>query len=131
MSVNALLKVVGDPIPVISCSYGFNQTVSRYSGGKPDSRVSSMDIHVLIAGDKSTELLEWMTDPHSYKDGSIQFINIASDATLKELKFTNGRVVSYQESHTADGGQGHIIAISITADTISVGEIQHLNDWEF
>ncbi len=131
MSVQANFKAGSIELPVISCSYGFYQTINRFSGGKPESRVISQDIYVEVAGGKETELLEWMADPHGYKDGSIQFISIDSDATLKELKFTNGILVGYTESHTADGGAGHNVILNITADKIQVGEVQHLNDWEF
>ncbi|GAA4773971.1 MULTISPECIES: type VI secretion system tube protein TssD [Flavobacterium] len=127
MSFKARLNVGGKEFNVLNINYGLFQETD--ATGRPSTVTRGGKIEVTIEGTGSTELFEWMTNSFERKDGSIKFFKRDSDATLKELKFTEGYLVKHRENFDSTGVNPLTESFTISARKIEMGTGVYENEW--
>ena len=127
MSFKAKFKVAGTEYNVLDCSYALHQETD--ATGRPSSVSRGGQITLTVESTASTDFFEWMTNSFERKDGSIVFIKRDSDATLKELKFTEAYLVRYNEEFHAVDTQPLKMTFTLSAKTIEMGNGKHINEW--
>ncbi|ANF49899.1 phage tail protein [Chryseobacterium glaciei] len=127
MSFKAKLKVAGKEYNVLNVSYGLFQETD--ATGRPSTVTRGGKIEVIIEGTGSTDLFEWMTNSFERKDGSVVFVKRDSDATLKELKFTEGYLVKHRENFDSTGANPLTESFTISARKIELGSGAYENEW--
>ena len=127
MAFKAKLTVGGKEFNVLKVDYSLVQEtdatgrpsyVSR--GGKVNFKVESTD---------DTTLFEWMTNNFERRSGTLKFLKRDTDATSKELNFTEGYMVKYKEEFDSTGTNPFCESFTISAREISVGNGEHVNEW--
>jgi hypothetical protein len=101
MSFSTTLTVGGKDYKVLSASYDLAQYTD--ASGRPSTVTRGGRIMVEVKSTGGTELFEWMTNNFEGKDGSVQFIKRDSNATLKELRFTEAYMAKYKENFDHTG----------------------------
>jgi len=124
MSFKAKMTVSGKDYPVVSLSYGLNQSVDQ--SGRPTSEVKGQNITVVVESSTDNSLMEWAVDSYGKKNGSIVFNKIDSDQKMKQLDFTDGYITSYSENF---GGETMMMTVSISCRKIKVGNAEIDNNW--
>lgn len=127
MSFKAKFKVAGKEFTALNVSYGLFQETD--ATGRPSTVTRGGKIDVIVEGTNSTELFEWMTNSFERKDGSIVFYKRDSDATLKELKFTEGYLVKHKENFDSTGENPLTETFTISARKIEMGSGAYENEW--
>lgn len=127
MSFKAKLKVAGKEYNVLNVTYGLFQETD--ATGRPSTVTRGGKIEVIIEGTGSTDLFEWMTNSFERKDGSVVFFKRDSDATLKELKFTEGYLVKHRENFDSTGQNPLTETFTISARKIELGSGAYENEW--
>ncbi|WP_415325662.1 type VI secretion system tube protein TssD [Chryseobacterium sp. MMS23-Vi53] len=127
MSFKAKLKVAGKEYNVLNVTYGLFQETD--ATGRPSTVTRGGKIEVIIEGTGSTDLFEWMTNSFERKDGSVVFFKRDSDATLKELKFTEGYLVKHRENFDSTGENPLTETFTISARKIELGSGAYENEW--
>lgn len=127
MSFKTRLEVAGKKYNVLNVNYGLVQETDPT--GRPSSQTRGGKIEVTVESTGETDLFEWMTNSFERKDGKVVFIKRDSDATLKELNFTEGYVVKYRENFDATGENPLTESFTISAKAIKMGTGEHLNEW--
>ncbi|WP_264542388.1 MULTISPECIES: type VI secretion system tube protein TssD [Flavobacterium] len=127
MSFKARLNVGGKEFNVLNINYGLFQETD--ATGRPSTVTRGGKIEVTIEGTGSTELFEWMTNSFERKDGSVKFFKRDSDATLKELKFTEGYLVKHRENFDSTGVNPLTESFTISARKIEMGTGVYENEW--
>ncbi|WP_449399655.1 type VI secretion system tube protein TssD [Chryseobacterium wanjuense] len=127
MSFKAKLKVAGKEYNILNVNYGLFQETD--ATGRPSTVTRGGKIEVVIEGTGSTDLFEWMTNSFERKDGSVVFFKRDSDATLKELKFTEGYLVKHRENFDSTGESPLTESFTISARKIELGSGAYENEW--
>lgn len=127
MSFKARVKVAGKEYNALNVSYGLFQETD--ATGRPSTVTRGGKIDVVVEGTGSTDLFEWMTNSFERKDGSIVFLKRDSDATLKELKFTEGYLVKHKENFDSTGENPLTETFTISARKIEMGTGAYENEW--
>lgn len=127
MSFKAKLKVGGNEYNVLSCSYELHQETD--ATGRPSSITRGGKIKLTVESTADTSLSDWMFNNFERRDGSIVFLKRDTDATSKELKFSEGYMVKYHEGFDASGNNPMSESFVISAKSISIGNGEHVNDW--
>ncbi|MPT31096.1 type VI secretion system tube protein TssD [Epilithonimonas hungarica] len=127
MSFKAKFKVAGKEFTALNVSYGLFQETD--ATGRPSTVTRGGKIDVVVEGTNSTELFEWMTNSFERKDGSVVFYKRDSDATLKELKFTEGYLVKHKENFDSTGENPLTETFTISARKIEMGTGAYENEW--
>jgi len=127
MSFKAKFKVAGKEFTALNVSYGLFQETD--ATGRPSTVTRGGKIDVVVEGTNSTELFEWMTNSFERKDGSVVFYKRDSDATLKELKFTEGYLVKHKENFDSTGENPLTETFTISARKIEMGSGAYENEW--
>src|SRR5690606_38268339 len=127
MSFKAKLSVAGKEYNVLDCSYQMHQEVD--ATGRPSSITRGGRINVTVESTQETDLFEWMCNNFERKDGSITFLKPDSDATMKELKFSEGYLIKFDEQYDSSNVNPMIIIFTISAKEITMGNGSHANDW--
>ena len=127
MSFKAKFKVAGKEFTALNVTYGLFQETD--ATGRPSTVTRGGKIDVVVEGTNSTELFEWMTNSFERKDGSIVFYKRDSDATLKELKFTEGYLVKHKENFDSTGENPLTETFTISARKIELGSGAYENEW--
>ena len=83
---------------------------------------------MVVESTADTSLSDWMFNNFERRDGSIVFLKRDTDATSKELNFTEGYMVKYQEGFDATGQNPMSESFTISAKTIGIGNGEHEND---
>ncbi|MCX8531397.1 type VI secretion system tube protein TssD [Chryseobacterium luquanense] len=127
MSFKAKFKVAGKEFTALNVSYGLFQETD--ATGRPSTVTRGGKIDIVVEGTNSTELFEWMTNSFERKDGSVVFYKRDSDATLKELKFTEGYLVKHKENFDSTGDNPLTETFTISARKIEMGTGAYENEW--
>jgi len=127
MSFKAKLNVGGQDVNVLSCNYALKQETD--ATGRPSSITRGGKINLIVESTGDTTFFEWMTNNFERKDGTITFVKRDSDATMKQLKFTEAYVVDYKENFDATGENPVTESFTLSAREISVGSGKHTNEW--
>ncbi|MCX8523661.1 phage tail protein [Chryseobacterium formosus] len=127
MSFKAKFKVAGKEFTALNVSYGLFQETD--ATGRPSTVTRGGKIDVVVEGTGSTDLFEWMTNSFERKDGSVVFFKRDSDATLKELKFTEGYLVKHKENFDSTGENPLTETFTISARKIVLGSGAYENEW--
>ena len=127
MSFKAKLKVAGKELNILDCDYSLNQEVDPT--GRPSSVTRGGKINVTVESTAETDFFEWMCNNFERKDGSVVFIKRDSDATLKELKWKEGYLISYEEMFHSANTNPMTMSFTISAKEITMGNGTHTNEW--
>jgi len=127
MSFKAILKVNGNEYTVLSCSYELFQETD--ATGRPSSITRGGKIYCVVEATADTSLSDWMFNNFDRQDGTIVFLKRDTEATSKELKFTEAYMVQYKEAFDSTGDNPMNEAFTISAKTITMGNGEHMNDW--
>lgn len=127
MSFKAKLKVAGTESNVLGCHYALKQETD--ATGRPSSITRGGKITITIESTGVTDFFEWMTNSFERKDGSIVFTKRDSDATMKELSFTEAYLVDYRENFDSTGDNPVTETFTLSAKSIKLGSGEHVNEW--
>ncbi|MFD2726299.1 type VI secretion system tube protein TssD [Hyunsoonleella rubra] len=127
MSFKAIFKVGGEEYNVLNCSYELFQETDVT--GRPSSVTRGGKISITVESTSDTSLSDWMFNNFERKDGSIVFLKRDTEATAKELKFTEAYMIHYQENFDASGANPMSESFVISSKTIGIGNGEHVNEW--
>ena len=127
MSFKAILSVGGQDYNVLNCNYGLMQEVD--ATGRPSSITRGGKITIEVESTADTSLSDWMFNNFEQKDGNIKFLKRDTEATAKELIFTQAYAVKYVENFDSTGKNPMTETITISAMTIGIGNGEHINEW--
>ena len=127
MSFATQFLVGGKEYKVLNVTYDLAQETD--ASGRPSAVTRGGRIMVEVESTGDTELFEWMTNNFERKDGSIKFIKRDSNATLKELKFTEAYMVKYKENFNHTGDNPLTETFMISARKIQLGGGEFDNAW--
>ncbi|HEY5750129.1 MAG TPA: type VI secretion system tube protein TssD [Chryseolinea sp.] len=127
MSFLAKLKVGGKEYVVLNVNYDLTQETDPT--GRPSTVTRGGRIFLEVESTGATELFEWMTNNFERKDGSVVFVKRDTDATLKELKFTEAYMVKYKENFESIGKTPLTEAFTLSAKKIQMGGGEFENHW--
>ncbi|BAX80225.1 MAG: type VI secretion system tube protein TssD [Labilibaculum antarcticum] len=127
MSFKAKLNVGGKTMNVLSCNYDLTQEVD--ATGRPSSITRGGRIMLTVESTGDTDMFEWMCNNFERKDGTVTFLKRDTDAKQKELSFTEGYLVKYEEKFNAFDNMAMAESFTISAREIKMGSGEHVNDW--
>jgi type VI protein secretion system component Hcp len=127
MAFKAKLNVGGQDVNVLNLNYALKQETD--ATGRPSSITRGGKISLTVESTGDTTFFEWMTNNFERKDGTITYVKRDSDATMKQLKFTEAYVVDYKENFDATGENPVTETFTLSAREISVGSGKHTNEW--
>lgn len=127
MSFKARLEVAGKTYNILNVNYSLAQETDPT--GRPSSQTRGGRIEVTVESTGESDIFEWMTNSFERKDGKVIFLKRDSDATLKNLSFTDGYVVKYKENFDASGTNPLTETFTISAKSIKMGTGEHVNEW--
>jgi hypothetical protein len=127
MSFKAKFKAGPIDLNVMGVSYSLLQETD--ATGRPSTVTRGGTITVTVEGNEKTDLFEWMCNSFERKDGSVVFYKRDSDATLKELKFTEGYLINFTESFNSEGKEPLSVTFTVSAKEIKLGNGTHSNLW--
>ena len=127
MSFKAKLKVGGQEFNVLNCHYGLSQETD--ATGRPSSVTRGGMITIEVESTSDTSLSDWMFNNFEMRSGSVVFLKRDTEATSKELNFTDAYAVKYTENFDATGKNPMTEKITISAREIAVGNGEHVNEW--
>ncbi len=127
MSFSTQFIAGGKTYNVLHVSYDLAQETD--ASGRPSSITRGGRIMVEVESTGGTELFEWMCNNFERKDGSVKFIKRDSNATLKELKFTEAYMVKYKENFDSTGVNPLTERFVLSARQIDLGGGSFENAW--
>jgi hypothetical protein len=128
MAFKATISLGAKTFDVLQCSYALNRDVD--AKGRPSSGVYGGTIQVEVESTEDTSVIESMVN-NQYKpiNGTITFKKSDEDAKMKELDFTEGYIIQYNEGISITGNNPMTLSFVISARTLKIGNAQHENDW--
>jgi hypothetical protein len=127
MSFKAQLDVAGAKNNILDLSYALKQETD--ATGRPSSITRGGQITLTVESTGDTKFFEWMCNNFERKDGTVTFTKRDSDATMKELSFKEGYLVSYRENFNSTGDTPITETFTISAKEITMGNASHVNQW--
>jgi hypothetical protein len=127
MAFKAKLKINGKEVNVLECNYDLSQEVD--ATGRPSSVTRGGRIRLTIESTGDSSFFEWMVNNYERRNGTINFLKRDTEAKMKQLKFTEGYMVKYQENFDHTNGKPLSESFTISAREITVGQGTHINEW--
>jgi hypothetical protein len=127
MAFKATCKVGSKEFDVINCDYAFRRDVD--SKGRPSSGVYGGSVNLTVESTDDTSIIESMVNQYKPIDGTITFKKSDEDAKLKELSWTKGYIINFQEKLDITGDEPMLIHFTVSAQEVKIGNADHKNDW--
>ncbi len=127
MSFRANLSFEGEDFDVIKCDYTIERDVD--SKGRPSSNLYGGKIHITVESTSKISLFDKMASQFKPNTGTISFKKDDEDATMKELKWENGYIIGLDEGINIVGDNPMLIQLTISAQTITVGDAEFKQNW--
>ena len=127
MSFKTTIEYAGKKRNVLSVEYAMLQETDPT--GRPSSVTRGGKIHLTVEGTGETDLFEWMTNSFERKDGSVVYVKRDSNATLKELKYTEGYLIKHKENFDSTRESVNRI-FTISARKIEIASGAYENAWD-
>ena len=113
---------------VMMVDYKFDQATDREGQIAGIPRGGKVTIRVKALNDGNNELIAWMLDPTSPKNGEIKFLETKTNKEMKSIKFTNGYCINFEEKW--EDGQQHYEQIEIVCQKLENGSVAFDNPWK-
>lgn len=113
---------------VLMVTYEFNQETDIQGQMSGIPRGGKITVRVKALNNGNPDLLAWMIDRNLAKNGTITFNETKSGKKMKDIKFTNGYCVNFEEKW--EDNLGHYEEITITCQEIKFGNVSFENAWE-
>lgn len=113
---------------VLMVTYEFNQETDIQGQMSGIPRGGKITVRVKALNNGNPDLFAWMIDRNLAKNGTITFNETKSGKKMKDIKFTNGYCVNFEEKW--EDNLGHYEEITITCQEIKFGNISFENAWE-
>ena len=128
MAFRASMEVAGKEYDVLFSDYEFSRNTD--TKGKPSSNILGGRIEVIVESTEDTTLVESMLNGQFKPvDGKITYKKADEDAKMKEIEFKNAYVVHYKETLDVNNEVPMRIAITFSAEEITVGNAALDNRW--
>jgi hypothetical protein len=127
MAFRATLQFEGEEFDVIKCDYGLERDVDHK--GRPSSNLYGAKINVTVESTTKISLFEKMASQFKPNSGAIAFKKDDEDATLKELKWENGYIISLEEGIHVVGDKPMIITMTVSAQKFTFGDALLEQNW--
>ena len=112
---------------VLMVSYEFNQETDAEGQMSGIPRGGQITVKVKALNDGNPELLSWMVERNLPQDGKITFNESKSGKKMKEIEFTKGYCVAYEERW--EDRAEHVEEIVISCQKMKFGSVTYENDW--
>lgn len=128
MAFKATLQLGSKEYDVLQCSFSLNRDVD--AKGRPSSGVYGGTIHVEVESTEDTSVIESMVNSQFKPfSGKVVIKKTDEDAKMKELFFSNGYIIQYNEGISVVGNHPMTLSFVISAQTLKLGNAEHVNDW--
>lgn len=127
MSFIAKLKLTGDEMNVLHCSFRLSQNTD--ATGKPTAVPQGGTVNLMVESDGSTDLFDWMISSTQTKSGTITFFRRDNMSKLKTLSFTDAHCVDYYEIFDHNSEEPMRIQLMLSAKEIKLNDSQFKNNW--
>ena len=127
-SFRATLEMGGKEYDVLYSNYEFSRSTD--SKGRPSSSISGGRVSVTVESTEDTTALESMVNSQFKPiDGKIVYKKTDEDAKMKEIEFKNAYIVHYKETLDTTNDVPMTIAMTLSAETLTVGNAELDNRW--
>ena len=127
-SFRATLEMCGKEYDVLYSNYEFSRSTD--SKGRPSSSISGGRVSVTVESTEDTTALESMVNSQFKPiDGKIVYKKTDEDAKMKEIEFKNAYIVHYKETLDTTNEVPMTIAMTFSAESITVGNAELDNRW--
>lgn len=126
MAYHAILDFEGKEFDVVRSECHIERGVD--SKGRPSSNLYGGKITVQVESNDDTMIFEHMASQYKPNSGTITFRKDEVDL-MKELKWENGYIISFEESMKNTNGTPMTICFTISAQTIVVGGEKLKQNW--
>jgi hypothetical protein len=127
MAFRASLAFEGETFDIIRTDLSLLRDVD--SKGRPSSNIYGGKIRITVESTSKISLFEKMSSQYKPNSGSISIKKDDEDATMKELKWENGYIISLNEELHAVGESPMLIVITISAQKITCGDAILEQNW--
>ncbi|MGN6511129.1 MAG: type VI secretion system tube protein TssD [Chitinophaga sp.] len=128
MAFKATLQLGSKEYDVLQCSFSLNRDVD--AKGRPSSGVYGGTIHVEVESTEDTSVIESMVNSQFKPfSGKVVIKKTDEDAKMKELFFSNGYIIQYNEGINVIGNHPMTLSFVISAQSLKLGNAEHVNDW--
>jgi len=127
MAFRASLKFEGQEYDVLQCDYSFRRDVDLK--GRPSSNVYGGTINLVVESTDDTKIVAQMVNQFKPNSGTVIFNKGDEEAKMKELSWSNGYVISYNEALDIVGPEPMKITFVISAQTIKMEGIEIEQKW--
>ena len=126
MAYNAVLDFEGKEFDVVRSECRIERGVD--SKGRPNSNLFGGRVTLQIESNEDTMIFEHMASQFKPNSGTITFRKDEVDV-MKELKWENGYIVSFEENMKNTNGAPMMIRFTVSAQTIIVGGETLKQNW--
>jgi hypothetical protein len=127
MSFLAKLEIDGEAMNVLEFHCSVVQEIDK--SGKPSADPFGGNMRIIVESTKSTILFEWMTSPDQTKNGKVTFYKRDALAKMRELEFTDGYCIKYDEMFFAESNSPMQIECLISAKEIIMNGSKLSRTW--
>lgn len=126
-SFKAVFEVGGQKVNVLNCNFSLKQETD--ATGRPSSITRGGKVNLTVEATGDSSFFEWVTNNFEKKDCKIIFTKKDDQGTLKTLEITSAYGIAYTCNFDATGDNPMTETFTLSAQSISLGNGKHENEW--
>jgi hypothetical protein len=127
MSFKAELVLDGNTYILNSVFFQIDQAIDKF--GRPSSIAKGGKIDIELFTVDDDVIFDWMVHPVKTLNGSINLYEADNETKLKEIQFENGYCIAYTEIFEQSSSENLVTKLTISAEKLSIGNIDLDNQW--
>jgi len=127
MSISVKLNLLNREYNLLELTYSLKQEVDDF--GRPCSETQCGLINLLVDATNNTGLVEHIGNVDNPLQGKISFFNVVTDQKIKEIEFSNGFIIYYEEMFSTESSVLCKEKLTISAQNIRLGKVKFSNNW--
>ena len=127
MSFLAKLNLDEEEFNVLDCE--FEASRGSDPNGQPNGIIRMGAIKVLLEYDPKVHFFRWLTTKTMVKNGELTFFKRNNISSLEKVEFKNAHCLYIKKKFNSEDNRPLRIALSLSAEEITVRGVTHANDW--
>jgi hypothetical protein len=127
MSFKCLLKLDGKEFKVLNFDIAFDRPVDNFK--RPAGLIRGCVIEFTVETSSDVSLFSWFITQFQTKKGVFVFMQRDSEQKMRELEFTDGYIIKYNENFSSFGDNPYVINIAVSCNELRIESVFITSFW--
>jgi hypothetical protein len=127
MSFKCVFKLDNNEFNVLNFDISFDRPIDNFK--RPAGLIRGCTIDFTVETSSNVALFSWFSTQFQTKNGTFTFMQRDSEQKMREVEFTDGYIIKYNENFSSFGDNPFVINILVSCNEVRIQSAMISNFW--